>query len=109
MASSRPRAPLTLPWPTLRTSLGQAVESGECLLEWDYSKGAPPAPILKDVFGSERRKAKTLNFSIAYGKTTFGAHRPPPERHRVPPSATERHCVPSSAAERHLSAFPSAA
>ena len=27
---------------------------------------------LKDVFGSERRKAKTLNFSIAYGKTVHG-------------------------------------
>ena len=28
--------------------------------------------MLKDVFGSERRRAKTLNFSIAYGKTVFG-------------------------------------
>jgi len=49
-----------------------AVESGECLLEWDYSKGDPPKPLLKDLFASERRKAKTLNFSIAYGKTAHG-------------------------------------
>lgn len=27
---------------------------------------------MKDVFGAERRKAKTLNFSIAYGKTAHG-------------------------------------
>jgi len=49
-----------------------AVDSGEVLLEWDHSKGEMPAPLLKDVFGSERRKAKTLNFSIAYGKTVHG-------------------------------------
>uniref|UniRef100_I2CP17 DNA polymerase I n=1 Tax=Nannochloropsis gaditana (strain CCMP526) TaxID=1093141 RepID=I2CP17_NANGC len=61
-----------------RTAVGmfehvrKAVESGEVLLEWDYAKGKPPAPLLKDKFGSERRKAKTLNFSIAYGKTAFG-------------------------------------
>ena len=35
-----------------------AVDSGECLLEWDYSKGEPSAPLLKDCFGSERRRAK---------------------------------------------------
>lgn len=50
----------------------QSVANGECLLEWDYSKGDPPKPLLKDVFGAERRKAKTLNFSIAYGKTSHG-------------------------------------
>jgi len=61
-----------------RTAMGMfdhvraAVESGEVLLEWDYSRGEPSAPLLKDVFGSERRKAKTLNFSIAYGKTVHG-------------------------------------
>lgn len=44
-----------------RTAMGMydhvraAVESGECLLEWDYSKGEPTAPLLKDRFGSERR------------------------------------------------------
>mmetsp|Transcript_4244 Transcript_4244/g.6316 ORF Transcript_4244/g.6316 Transcript_4244/m.6316 type:complete len:828 (-) Transcript_4244:169-2652(-) len=61
-----------------RTAIGmypevkQAVDDGEVLLEWDYSKGENPKPMLKDVFGSQRRKAKTLNFSIAYGKTAFG-------------------------------------
>lgn len=64
-----------------RTAMGMyphvsaAVEKGEVLLEWDKSKnnGAPPPlPMLKDVFASERRKAKTLNFSIAYGKTARG-------------------------------------
>ena len=61
-----------------RTAVGmfehvrEAVDKGEVLLEWDYSKGAPPAPLVKDTYGSERRKAKTLNFSIAYGKTPHG-------------------------------------
>jgi len=50
----------------------EAVDNGDCLLEWDYSKGEPPKPLLKDLFASERRKAKTLNFSIAYGKTAHG-------------------------------------
>ena len=27
---------------------------------------------MKDTYASERRKAKTLNFSIAYGKTVHG-------------------------------------
>jgi DNA polymerase-1 len=48
------------------------VDSGDVLLEWDYSKGDCPAPLVKDEFASERRKAKTLNFSIAYGKTSHG-------------------------------------
>jgi DNA polymerase I len=61
-----------------RTAVGMfdhvraAVDSGDVLLEWDYSKGAPPKPLVKDVYGAERRKAKTLNFSIAYGKTAHG-------------------------------------
>jgi len=61
-----------------RTAMGmypyirEAVESGKVLLEWDYSKGDPPCPLVKDVYASERRKAKTLNFSIAYGKTVHG-------------------------------------
>jgi DNA polymerase-1 len=48
------------------------VDSGEVLLEWDYSQGECPKPLVKDEFASERRKAKTLNFSIAYGKTAHG-------------------------------------
>ena len=61
-----------------RTALGMfkyiqdAVENGEVLLEWDYANGEPPKPMLKDKYASERRKAKTLNFSIAYGKTAHG-------------------------------------
>ena len=50
----------------------QQVDDGEVLLEWDYSQGECPKPLVKDSFASERRKAKTLNFSIAYGKTAHG-------------------------------------
>ncbi|XP_023536872.1 DNA polymerase I B, chloroplastic/mitochondrial-like [Cucurbita pepo subsp. pepo] len=52
----------------------KAVEDGSVLLEWDPQPGEdkPPVPLLKDAFGSERRKAKMLNFSIAYGKTPVG-------------------------------------
>ena len=50
----------------------ERVNNGDVLLEWDYAQGDPPKPLLKDEFGSERRKAKTLNFSIAYGKTAHG-------------------------------------
>ncbi|KNC55035.1 DNA polymerase A [Thecamonas trahens ATCC 50062] len=62
-----------------RTALGmyghiqEALDSGEVLMEWDSSDGAAaPKPLVKDVFASERRKAKVLNFSIAYGKTPIG-------------------------------------
>lgn len=63
-----------------RTALGmythikEAVDRGDCLLEWD-GPGSPPVPLLKDVFGNERRKAKVLNFSIAYGKTPMGLQK----------------------------------
>mmetsp|Transcript_20912 Transcript_20912/g.58155 ORF Transcript_20912/g.58155 Transcript_20912/m.58155 type:complete len:322 (-) Transcript_20912:389-1354(-) len=50
----------------------QKLDDGEVLLEWDYANGDPPKPLLKDMYASERRKAKTLNFSIAYGKTAHG-------------------------------------
>jgi DNA polymerase-1 len=61
-----------------RTALGmyshvkQAIDEGRVLLEWDGAKGKAPLPLLKDEFGTERRRAKTLNFSIAYGKTVMG-------------------------------------
>ncbi|DAZ95789.1 TPA: hypothetical protein N0F65_009185 [Lagenidium giganteum] len=61
-----------------RTAMGmydyvaKAIDAGEALLEWDNSKGKPPAPLLKDKFGTERKNAKILNFSIAYGKTPYG-------------------------------------
>ncbi|BFI30949.1 DNA polymerase I [Marchantia polymorpha subsp. ruderalis] len=52
----------------------KAVENGDVILEWEPKEGEtkPPVPLLKDIFGSERRKAKMLNFSIAYGKTAMG-------------------------------------
>ncbi|VVA98990.1 unnamed protein product [Arabis nemorensis] len=55
----------------------EAVENGEVLLEWYPQPGQekPPVPLLKDAFASERRKAKMLNFSIAYGKTAIGLSR----------------------------------
>ncbi|KAM3302499.1 DNA polymerase I B, chloroplastic/mitochondrial [Capsicum chacoense] len=55
----------------------EAVEKGKVLLEWHPEPGEdkPPVPLLKDAFGSERRKAKMLNFSIAYGKTSIGLSR----------------------------------
>ncbi|XP_057951031.1 DNA polymerase I A, chloroplastic/mitochondrial isoform X2 [Malania oleifera] len=55
----------------------EAVEEERVLLEWHPQPGEdkPPVPLLKDAFGSERRKAKMLNFSIAYGKTPAGLAR----------------------------------
>jgi DNA polymerase-1 len=61
-----------------RTAMGmfdyikKKVDDGDVYFEWDYSNGKPDKPMLKDEFASERRKAKTLNFSIAYGKTAHG-------------------------------------
>lgn len=62
-----------------RTALGMypevksAVADGSVLLEWDEARnGAPPKPLLKDAFSNQRKRAKTLNFSIAYGKTAMG-------------------------------------
>jgi DNA polymerase I len=66
-----------------RTALGmypkirEAMDKGECLLEYGPKRegeeeNMPQPPLLKDLFASERRKAKVLNFSIAYGKTAHG-------------------------------------
>jgi DNA polymerase-1 len=61
-----------------RTAVGmyahirKEVEAGTVLVDWDTSKGKPPVPLVKDKFATERRRAKTLNFSIAYGKTVHG-------------------------------------
>ena len=66
-----------------RTAMGMyshirdAVQRGEVVLEGGEGgaagKGAGgEVRRLKDVYASERRKAKTLNFSIAYGKTARG-------------------------------------
>ena len=41
------------------TQRGHAAAAGDCLLEWDSVDGEKaPVPVLKDMFGSERRKAK---------------------------------------------------
>lgn len=55
----------------------EALNKKEVLLEWHPQPGEdkPPVPLLKDAFASERRKAKMLNFSIAYGKTPVGLSR----------------------------------
>ncbi|CAL9057631.1 unnamed protein product [Musa banksii] len=55
----------------------KAVEENRVLLEWHPQPGKhePPVPLLKDVFAAERRRAKMLNFSIAYGKTPIGLSR----------------------------------
>lgn len=75
-------------------NIARAVEEGSVLLEWyanffivsfilnllmyllifrdSVANGPPPAPLLKDVFRTERNRAKVLNFSIAYGKTQHG-------------------------------------
>ena len=49
----------------------QAVENGEVLLE-KGTQGDSDKPLVKDKYAAERRRAKTLNFSIAYGKTAHG-------------------------------------
>ena len=60
-----------------RTAMGmyeyirQAVDRREVVLEGDGGGGST-VERLKDRFASERRKAKVLNFSIAYGKTARG-------------------------------------
>jgi len=57
-------------WQATCSPIGPA---GKCILEWDGPHGSKsPTPLLKDMFSSERRKAKILNFSIAYGKTAHG-------------------------------------
>ncbi|CAA6659218.1 unnamed protein product [Spirodela intermedia] len=55
----------------------EAVNEKKVLLEWHAQPGEekPPVPLLKDAFAAERRKAKMLNFSIAYGKTPVGLSR----------------------------------
>lgn len=48
------------------------VDEGKVLMEWDTSKGKAPVPLLKEKYAAERKKAKTMNFSIAYGKSAYG-------------------------------------
>lgn len=53
-------------------NIKKEVSEGKVLLEWDKSKGKAPCPLIKDKFAAERRKAKTMNFSLAYGKSAHG-------------------------------------
>lgn len=47
----------------LRQLIG-CMAAGDCLLEWDSIDGQKaPVPLLKDMFGSERRKAKVWTAS----------------------------------------------
>ena len=49
--------------------ISEALERGECVVDDD---GEKDLPLVKDVYPNERRRAKVLNFSIAYGKTSHG-------------------------------------
>ena len=53
-------------------SIQRELDKGSLLLEWDFSKGKPNLPLLKEKYSNERQKAKIMNFSIAYGKTIHG-------------------------------------
>lgn len=61
-----------------RTAMGmfpyirEALKRGEVLLEKPLEGKSGDFKLLKDVYAAERRQAKALNFSIAYGKTSFG-------------------------------------
>ncbi|CAD8076713.1 unnamed protein product [Paramecium primaurelia] len=57
---------------TMFPHIQEEIDKGELLIEWDKQKGKAPAPLVKDKYAAERRKAKVLNFSIAYGKTATG-------------------------------------
>ena len=48
------------------------IDEKKLLIEWDKSLGVNTIPLLKDKYAIERKKAKTMNFSIAYGKTAHG-------------------------------------
>eukprot|EP01026_Neomeris_dumetosa_P009917 TRINITY_DN1351_c0_g1_i4.p1 TRINITY_DN1351_c0_g1~~TRINITY_DN1351_c0_g1_i4.p1 ORF type:complete len:907 (+),score=159.46 TRINITY_DN1351_c0_g1_i4:228-2723(+) len=53
----------------------EEIKSGKVLLEkgdWKGKEGEEMPPLVKNKYASERRKAKVLNFSIAYGKTAWG-------------------------------------
>lgn len=56
---------------TMFDHVAEAVNSGKVLLERKHGEDAS-VPLVKEKFAAERRKAKTLNFSIAYGKTVYG-------------------------------------
>ena len=53
-------------------NIRQEIDENKLLIEWDKSQGESKIPLLKDKYAAERKKAKTMNFSIAYGKSAFG-------------------------------------
>ena len=40
------------------------IENGTLLIEWDKSKGKPPAPLLKDKYANERKKVRDIIIKI---------------------------------------------
>ena len=50
----------------------ERLQKGELAVDKMDARYAPGVPLVKDAYASERRKAKILNFSLAYGKTRFG-------------------------------------
>jgi len=50
----------------------QAVERGEVVLEEHARADETSVPLVKEKYGALRKKAKTLNFAILYGKTVVG-------------------------------------
>lgn len=59
---------------TMYPEIQTALAKGDCVLEGDGT-GTDTVPLVKEKFATERRRAKTLNFSIAYGKTQAGLAR----------------------------------
>lgn len=53
-------------------NIKKEIDDGVLLLEWDKHKGEAPFPLLKEKYSDLRKKAKTMNFSIAYGKSAHG-------------------------------------
>ena len=50
-----------------RSPTGSCCAAGKCLLEWDSVDGQKaPVPLLKDMFGSERRKAKARPLKLSH-------------------------------------------
>lgn len=50
-------------------NIKKEIEAGRILLE---KTPGVDLPLLKDKFANERKRAKTMNFSVAYGKSSFG-------------------------------------
>ena len=53
-------------------NIKREIEEKTLFLEWDTKQGPCPGELLKEKYSDPRKKAKTMNFSIAYGKTAHG-------------------------------------